>query len=45
MAERWVDKRELARHLGCSVRWVEGRRADGMPSAIIAGAQAQSTRE
>lgn len=35
--ERWVDKRGLAAHLGCSVRWIEERLADGMPSAMIAG--------
>lgn len=35
--EPWLDKRALAAHLGCSVRWVEGRQAEGMPHAVIAG--------
>lgn len=33
----WIDKRELACHLGCSIRWIEARLAEGMPSALIAG--------
>lgn len=35
--EPWVDKRGLASHLGCGIRWVEERLRDGMPSAMIAG--------
>ena len=35
--EPWLDKRGLAEHLGCGVRWVEARLAEGMPSAMIAG--------
>lgn len=34
---RWLDKRELAQRLGCSVRWVENAARKGMPSAMIAG--------
>ena len=33
--EPWLDKRELARHLGISVRSVERALADGMPHARI----------
>lgn len=35
--EPWLDKRGLAAHLGCGVRWIEARTAEGMPSAMIAG--------
>ena len=35
--EPWLDKRGLASHLGCGVRWIEMRVAEGMPSALIAG--------
>jgi hypothetical protein len=35
--ERWLDKKGLAEYFGCSVRWIEARLADGMPSAMIAG--------
>lgn len=35
--EKWLDKRELADHLGCSVRWIDYRLASGMPHSIIAG--------
>lgn len=35
--EPWLDKPGIAEHLGCSVRWVELRVAEGMPSALIAG--------
>jgi len=35
--ERWLDKRGLAEHLSCSVRWIEQRMTEGMPHAIIAG--------
>ncbi len=35
--ERWLDKRALADHLGCGVRWIEDRLSEGMPSAMIAG--------
>lgn len=33
----WIDKRQLAAELRCSVRWIEDRLRDGMPSAMIAG--------
>lgn len=35
--EPWLDKRGLANHLACSVRWVERRMEDGMPHTHIAG--------
>lgn len=35
--ERWLGKRDMADHLGCGVRWLELRMADGMPHALIAG--------
>jgi hypothetical protein len=35
--EPWVDKRGLAEHFGCGVRWIEARLREGMPSAMIAG--------
>lgn len=35
--EPWLDKRHLATHLDCSIRWVELRQAEGMPHAVIAG--------
>lgn len=35
--ERWLDKRQLAEHLSCSVRWINYRMADGMPHAMSAG--------
>jgi hypothetical protein len=35
--EPWLDKRALAAYLGCSYRFVEERKRDGMPHAIIAG--------
>lgn len=35
--EPWLDKARLAEHLGCGVRWIEMRVAEGMPSAMIAG--------
>lgn len=35
--EPWLDKKALAEYLGCSVRWIEYRRAEGMPHAMIAG--------
>jgi hypothetical protein len=35
--ERWLGKRDLAKHLSCSVRWIELRMAEGMPHALIAG--------
>ena len=34
-SERWVSKRELASHYGFTVRWVEYRLAEGMPSRLI----------
>ena len=35
--EPWLDKKGLAAHLGCGVRFLEYRLADGLPHAIIAG--------
>jgi hypothetical protein len=35
--EPWLDREELAAHLGCSVRWIRYRQAEGMPHALIAG--------
>lgn len=35
--EPWLDKRGLARHLSCSVRWIELRIREGLPHAYIAG--------
>jgi hypothetical protein len=37
MSERWLDRRALAEHLGCSVRSVELRMADGMPCWKVMG--------
>lgn len=36
-ADGWLSKQGLADYLGCSVRWIESRTAEGMPSALIAG--------
>ena len=33
----WLDRQALAAHLGCSVRWVELRMAEGMPHWKVAG--------
>lgn len=35
--EPWLDKRGIADHLGCKVRWIEYRMAEGLPHAMIAG--------
>lgn len=35
--EPWMDKKHLAAHLGCGVRWLEYRLADGLPHTVIAG--------
>lgn len=35
--EPWITKREIAKFFGASVRWIDDRLADGMPSAMIAG--------
>lgn len=35
--EPWFDKRDIARHLACSVRWIERRMEDGLPHRHIAG--------
>jgi len=32
MSEPWLDKRQLAAHLGFSARWVDYRVSEGMPS-------------
>jgi integrase len=37
--EHWLDREQLAAHLGCSVRWVRYRQAEGMPHALIAGSR------
>jgi hypothetical protein len=36
-AEPWLDKRELAQHLSCSVRSIETALAEGLPHAVILG--------
>jgi hypothetical protein len=35
--EAWLSKRDIAAHLGFSVRWVEYRVADGMPHKVLGG--------
>jgi hypothetical protein len=35
--EPWMSKRELAEHLGFSVRWVEYRIAEGLPHRVFGG--------
>jgi hypothetical protein len=35
LAERWINKRELAAHFSVSVRWVEEQTYLGMPSRLI----------
>jgi hypothetical protein len=35
--EPWLDRRALSRHLGCSVRSVELRLAEGMPAWRVMG--------
>lgn len=35
--EPWLDKKALGEHLGCKVRWIEYRMAEGLPHAMIAG--------
>lgn len=35
--EPWLDKKALAEHLGCKVRWIEYRMHEGMPHTILAG--------
>lgn len=35
--ERWRDKRGIAEHFACSVRWIERRMEEGMPHRHIAG--------
>lgn len=35
--EPWLTKKELAKQLGCGVRYIEYRQAEGMPHAVIAG--------
>lgn len=35
--EPWLSKRQLATHLGFSVRWVEYRVRDGMPHKMLGG--------
>jgi hypothetical protein len=43
--EPWLDKRRLAEHLGCGIRWIEMRVAEGMPCAMIAGRRKFRTSE
>jgi hypothetical protein len=35
--EPWLNKKGLEEYLACSERWIEGRMAEGMPHAKIAG--------
>jgi hypothetical protein len=35
--ERWLDKRAIAGHFGCSVRKIEQAMHDGLPHAVIFG--------
>jgi hypothetical protein len=35
--EPWLTKAALASHLGCGVRFLEYRMAEGLPFALIAG--------
>lgn len=35
--EPWLSKQQIAQHLGFSVRWVELRVAEGMPSTRMGG--------
>lgn len=35
--EPWLNKHQLAGHLGCSERWLEYRLRDGLPCVVIAG--------
>jgi predicted DNA-binding transcriptional regulator AlpA len=37
--EPWLSKPQLAETLGCSVRWIEDRLREGMPSVMLAGAR------
>ena len=37
MTEPWLDKRDLAEHLKCSVRSIQTALSEGMPHAIIFG--------
>jgi hypothetical protein len=37
MSEPWLDRQGLAEHLGCSVRSVELRMAEGMPAWKVMG--------
>lgn len=35
--EPWLTKRQLSGYLGRSVRWVEARTQEGLPSRLLAG--------
>jgi hypothetical protein len=35
--ESWLSKRDIAAHLGFSVRWVEYRVGEGMPHKVLGG--------
>jgi hypothetical protein len=35
--EAWLPLRLMAAQLGCSLRWLEYRVSEGMPTAVIAG--------
>lgn len=37
VAELWLPKKEVARRLGVSVRWLDYRIAEGLPHRAIAG--------
>jgi hypothetical protein len=37
VTQLWISKRELARELGVSVRWIEYRMREGLPHREIAG--------
>lgn len=36
-SEPWLSKRQIAAHFGFSIRWVELRVHEGMPSQMIGG--------
>jgi hypothetical protein len=35
--EPWLNKRQIANHYGRSIRWVELRQREGLPSRMIGG--------
>ena len=36
-SEPWLSKRQVAGHFGYSIRWIELRVREGMPSQMIGG--------